>query len=110
MERKERKKEKRTQKRESGAGDDETAEERTAREREYKKSLWPPGTDISLYTFDPNLYWCALSRLRWQLRNLTALCVCVLPPARVGGRRGRVMPVPSLPQVRDSGRRVVVPP
>lgn len=29
-----------------------------AKERDYKKSLWPPGTDLSLYTFDPTLYWC----------------------------------------------------
>ena len=60
QERKERKKEKRLAGREGGgAVDDETAEERAAREKEDKKSLWPPGSDLSLYTFDPQLYWCA---------------------------------------------------
>ena len=57
--------------------DDETAEERVAREKEYKKSLWPPGTDISLYNFDPQLYWCA------AIRRLITNTLILLTSARV---------------------------
>ena len=81
LERKERKKEKRIAGREGGgAADDETAEERVAREKEYKKSLWPPGTDISLYTFDPQLYWCALIRRLITTNTLTLFpCISLMP-------------------------------
>ncbi len=28
-------------------------------EEEYKKSLWPPGADLSVYTYSPELHWRA---------------------------------------------------
>jgi len=46
-------------------------------EKDYKKSLWPPGSDISLYTYDPSLYWHVTpDKIWWYRPDLTLWYDC----------------------------------
>ena len=59
-ERKERKREERRARKEGGGRDDGGAD--------YRQSLYPPGADLSLYTYDPSSYWHVTSDNVWWFR------------------------------------------
>lgn len=53
--------------RKSGIGD-EGQDDAKEKEKAYKRSLWPPGSDMSNYTYDEALYWFVTPDRIWWYR------------------------------------------
>lgn len=66
--RKQERRERRAEKKQRNDGEDERGPDRIREEREYRRSLFPPGSDLSSYTFDECLFWYVTADKVWWYR------------------------------------------
>lgn len=66
--RKQERRERRAEKKQRNDGEGERGPDREREEREYRRSLFPPGSDLSSYTFDDSLFWYVTADKVWWYR------------------------------------------